>query len=310
MKKKNKWKLYFHSSNTKRIRNVYIHPVILILFLLILTASFAGFCRSVKLIFTYAYARYGLYNEKIENSDLLKKISFLNKFFETYDNNVSKIVMFEDKARLKFGMNSINNDIRQAGIGGKPSLEQILDKMFDDPVVQEADNLEKKVNTLLRQITIQDTTFSRMVSHIKTQHSRWAQTPSIWPTQGRITSAFGYRFHPLLAQNKFHEGIDIGNNEWTPIKATADGIISYVGFKQHYGNTVIIDHVGSGYSTVYAHLREQCVKEGQVVKRGEKVGYMGSTGRSTGPHLHYEVRKLNKHTNPMNYILPDNIVVD
>ena len=310
MKKKNKWTLYFHSSNTKSIKNLYIPPIVFTLFLLIFTACLAGFCRSVKLIITYAHARYCLYNEKIENIGLIKKISFLNKFFEKYENKVSQLVDFEDDARLKYGMNLVSNDMRQAGIGGKPSLEQIIDKMFYDPVVQNADNLEKKVFTLLRQISIQDTTFSRMVNHVKTQYSRWAQIPSIWPTKGRITSAFGYRFHPLLAQNKFHEGIDIGNHRWTPIKTTADGIISYAGTKIHYGKVVIVDHVGSGYSTVYAHLQEQCVKEGQVVKRGERVGYLGSTGRSTGPHLHYEVRKLNRHTNPMNYILPDDIIVD
>jgi murein DD-endopeptidase MepM/ murein hydrolase activator NlpD len=310
MKKRNKWTLYFHSSNTKSIRNIYIPTIVFILFLLVFTVSLAGFCRSVKLIFTYAYARYCLYNEKIENIELIKKISFLKKFFEMYENQVCQLINFEDETRLKYGMNSISNDIRQAGIGGKPSLEQLIDKMFDDPVVQNADNLENKVTTLLRQISIQDTTFSRMTNHVKTQFRRWAQTPSIWPVKGRITSAFGYRFHPLLSQNKFHEGIDIGNNKWSPINATADGIISYVGTKRYYGKTVIIDHMGSGYSTVYAHLQEQCVKEGQVVKRGEKVGYLGSTGRSTGPHLHYEVRKLNRHTNPMNYILPDDIIVD
>jgi murein DD-endopeptidase MepM/ murein hydrolase activator NlpD len=108
----------------------------------------------------------------------------------------------------------------------------------------------------------------------------------------------------------FHEGLDIANLRWTPIFVTADGIVNFVGYRGNYGTSVMVNHRGSGYTTVYAHLEQSAVVEGQVVKRGELIGYLGNSGRSTGPHLHYEVRKFNRFDNPMKYILPMDYIVD
>ena len=142
------------------------------------------------------------------------------------------------------------------------------------------------------------------------QDDRWAQRPSIWPARGRTTSTFGYRYHPFMRGMVFHEGLDIANKIWTPIFATADGIVYSVAWRGNYGTSIMINHRGSGYITVYAHLRQSAVVEGQVVKRGELIAYLGNSGMSTGPHLHYEVRKFNKHVNPMKHILPMDIIVD
>jgi murein DD-endopeptidase MepM/ murein hydrolase activator NlpD len=207
-------------------------------------------------------------------------------------------------------MNTISDDIRLAGVGGRPSLDQMVTNWLEDPEVRKADALEMKFSTLLRQIHLQDSTFSRMVSHVSMQFDRWSQMPSIWPCRGRITSPFGYRFHPFMGGLVFHEGIDIANAVWTPIFATADGIVTSVGYRGNYGTSVFISHRGSGYSTVYAHLEQTGVVEGQVLKRGELVGYLGNSGRTTGPHLHYEVRNNEKFEDPMKYILPMDIIVD
>jgi murein DD-endopeptidase MepM/ murein hydrolase activator NlpD len=115
---------------------------------------------------------------------------------------------------------------------------------------------------------------------------------------GRITSGFGMRRHPLLGYNKLHTGVDFGAARGTPIKAAGDGRVSHVGWRGAYGRTVIINH-GRSYSTLYAHMSKTAqLKVGQRVRQGQVIGYVGTTGRSTGPHLHYEVRRAGKAVNP------------
>lgn len=310
MRQSNRWSFYYISSGSSKVKQVKIPGIFFILFLVILVASIFGFARSIYFLATYGYARFGLHNEKIENKELIKKIDFLDKLSGKYSDKIETLVAFEGNVRKKFGMNTINDDIRKAGVGGRPSLEQLINTSLEDPNVRKASLIEEKIAGLLRQIDLQDTTFSRMANHVMMQNDRWAQRPSIWPTRGRVTSGFGYRSHPFMGIKVFHEGLDIANEVWTPVFTTADGIVSFVGTRIHYGTSVMINHRGSGYKTVYAHLEKASVEEGQVVKRGELIGYIGNTGRSTGPHLHYEVRKFNKYENPMKYILPLDVIVD
>jgi murein DD-endopeptidase MepM/ murein hydrolase activator NlpD len=128
--------------------------------------------------------------------------------------------------------------------------------------------------------------------------------------QGRITSSYGYRVHPFVGVTLFHEGIDIANAIWTPISAAAQGVVTFTGYRGHYGTSVIITHKETGYQTIYAHLQQSSVIEGQRIRRGDLIGYMGTSGRSTGPHLHYEIRKNNRTVNPMEYILPLEFIID
>lgn len=310
MKKKNSVAYYLYSPDATITERIRIPKYVIFLVVTVFLISLAGFYRTVSIFYNYAYARFGLINERNENKALLQKLLFLNKYTETYGKRIKELIAFEDKTRLKFGMNTINEDIRLVGIGGSPSLDRYAKSLLADPMIRKAEILERKIETILRQITLQDTTFSRLSNHVAMQHDRWAQRPSIWPAKGRITSSFGFRIHPFEGVKKFHDGLDIANNIWTPVYVTADGIVDYVGFRGYYGTTVAIDHRGSSYSTVYAHLQESAVKEGQVVKRGELIGYLGNSGRSTGSHLHYEVLKFGRHENPINYILPTDMVID
>lgn len=136
---------------------------------------------------------------------------------------------------------------------------------------------------------------------IAAAQARQAATPSIWPTTGAITSGFGYRQNPFGWGKQFHSGIDIGASTGTPIYATAKGVVNFAGYQSGYGYVVFINH-GYGYSTTYAHMSKFVVKRGQAVQKGQLIGYVGSTGRSTGPHLHYEVRINGRTQNPMNYL--------
>jgi murein DD-endopeptidase MepM/ murein hydrolase activator NlpD len=127
-------------------------------------------------------------------------------------------------------------------------------------------------------------------------------TPSIWPVKGFLCSCFGFRRDPINRTIKMHEGYDIANKLGTPVHATADGIVIFAGIETGYGNMISLDH-GYGISTNYAHLSAILVHEGDRVRRGQKIGLMGSTGRSIGSHLHYEVRINRVPVDPCNYIL-------
>ncbi len=126
-------------------------------------------------------------------------------------------------------------------------------------------------------------------------------TPSIWPTFGYMTAGFGERLHPVYGKKEFHRGIDIANHPGTSVYAAAYGRIEFAGWKDGYGYTIIIDH-GYGYKTKYAHLKNIYVKVGTYVRRGELIGTIGSTGLTTGPHLHYEVLVTDKPVNPWGYL--------
>lgn len=125
--------------------------------------------------------------------------------------------------------------------------------------------------------------------------------PSIWPTEGKISSLFGMRLHPISKQNKFHEGVDIANLKSTDIIATADGTVEFSGKKSGYGKAVIVNH-GNGFKTLYAHASELIVSKGNTVKKGMLIAHMGSTGMSTGPHLHYEIRLNDEPIDPMMFV--------
>ena len=128
-----------------------------------------------------------------------------------------------------------------------------------------------------------------------------ASTPSIWPTKGWLSSRFGYRTSPFTGKKEFHRGIDISTRMGAPVVAVADGIISDIGWDHGYGKLLSIKH-GYGLVTRYAHLKKALVKKGQYVKRGETIGLVGNSGRSTGPHLHYEVHLNRIAVNPLRYV--------
>jgi murein DD-endopeptidase MepM/ murein hydrolase activator NlpD len=133
---------------------------------------------------------------------------------------------------------------------------------------------------------------------VERRHALAAATPSIWPVAGWLSSSYGTRTDPFNDEKSFHPGLDISADYGTPVLATADGTIENAGLSGAYGNMVVVDH-GFGITTKYGHLSRIAVGNGQPIKRGDILGYVGSTGRSTGPHLHYEIWMNGRLTNPM-----------
>ena len=136
--------------------------------------------------------------------------------------------------------------------------------------------------------------------YLRIQKDLYLATPKGCPVEGSISSPYGKRENPITGNEGFHSGIDISASPGAPILATAEGVVSHSGWTPHSGNVVVLEH-GCGFSTIYAHNKKNAVKLGQKVKRGEVIGYVGSTGNSTGPHVHYEVWKDGKHVNPQHY---------
>ncbi len=145
-------------------------------------------------------------------------------------------------------------------------------------------------------------------NELKSREKILRHTPSIKPMRGFISSGFGMRIDPLTGTKKMHEGVDICAPKGTPVRASADGRVKFAGWERGFGKVVVIDHIW--FETRYAHLDEILVRVGQKVKRGDIIGKCGRTGRTTGTHLHYEVRVAGKPVDPMNYILPERICVD
>lgn len=284
--------------------------VIIILLVVSSIIGLAGMARLIWYTGSCVSAKFGVYEARRDNHGLIKKINFLNRFINQETEKVNSLVAFEDRIRLQYGMDRISEDVRKAGVGGRPERDDLLHATMLDPVLIRAEAVRESLVVLLRKAELQDSTLTRVSDNVSKIHSTWSQRPSIWPTQGRITSGFGYRFHPILGHTLFHDGIDIANKIWTPIHATANGIVKFVGRKKYFGRVVMINHPKSDCETVYAHLHQFAVSDGQVVRRGELIGYMGNSGRSTGSHVHYEVRKSKRKVNPQNFILPTDAIVD
>lgn len=157
------------------------------------------------------------------------------------------------------------------------------------------------IENLKNQIRLTMENVGEIRDYLSQQRDIYVSTPKGWPVAGRITSNYGYREHPKSGKRDFHGGIDIASGPGDPIVATADGIVSFAGWSGGNGNLVVIEH-GFKFSTFYAHNKAVNVKVGQQVKRGDIISYLGSTGNSTGPHVHYEVWQAGKSLNPYKFL--------
>jgi murein DD-endopeptidase MepM/ murein hydrolase activator NlpD len=180
------------------------------------------------------------------------------------------------------------------GVGGVPRAETTPPSV---DVAASLLSLDREVGKLTEKS-------SKLESFFQSQKQLLASTPSIWPVHGYLSEKFGNRIDPFTGQRDFHPGLDISTPRGTKIMAPADGVVVFCGQKNGYGNALVIDH-GYGVVTRYGHLDGFNVRPGQRVRRGDVIGFVGSTGRSTAPHLHYEVWVDDQARNPIQYIIDE-----
>lgn len=163
-------------------------------------------------------------------------------------------------------------------------------------------SVKEGLERLSKQAAVQERILDELSQAAEQRSSRWASTPSIWPVKGWVTSGFGPRISPFTEKPAWHDGLDIGAAPNTPVRAPAQGRITSVGYDPKLGNMVRVDH-GFGVETIYGHLAKALAKEGQRVERGDVIALVGSSGLSTGPHLHYMVKLNGQALDPAKYIL-------
>jgi murein DD-endopeptidase MepM/ murein hydrolase activator NlpD len=293
------------TSQFKQLKVPYLLTRGLLVFILLLI--FGGSAVSYYMVTNYR----NMSQRVFELPGIKKETVDQNILVERYEQDitdlrqmVSRLKLVNAKLMLMAGVENPSDAQVNFGVGGADGEMEFsnivsgFEKESEEIVLRKIDNLTK-----LRDDAVdQEELSQRLMEYFQDQKTVLASTPSIWPVKGWVTSGFGMRKSPFTGKRVMHSGIDIATKTGTPIAAPADGIVSYSGKKGAYGNVLVIDH-GYGYVTFFGHCSKLGKKVGEKVKRGDVVAYVGSSGRSTGPHLHYEVRVNGVATNPTKFIL-------
>lgn len=241
-----------------------------------------------------------------DNTIMQSQYEILNKKFILLENTIKDLENRDSKIyRVIFEAEPIPQSIRMAGYGGSEKYNNLEGYGNSELVIEST----KRLDDLARRAYIQSKSYDEIIKLAKDKEKMLQSIPSIMPLSNkdlkRTASGWGYRIHPIYKIRKFHYGMDFTAPTGTEIYATGDGKITVIkSSRRGYGKKIEIDH-GFGYKTLYAHLSGFNVTRGQKVKRGDVIGYVGSTGTSTAPHLHYEVIKNNKKVDPKNYYFND-----
>jgi septal ring factor EnvC (AmiA/AmiB activator) len=277
-----------------------------------------GAAGAVFLIF-FSFIIYGYFNLKsvsVDTGKLQREIQAQKTEIEgqrlqierfTLDINglkgkLADLKKFEKKIRIIANIEDADKQDGLFGIGG--SIPEDLDPKI--ALKENNESLLREMHSQTSQLKVASTRqkedFESLLKHFEKQRSLLASTPAIRPVKGWVTSKFGYRKSPYTDLREFHKGLDIAARKGTPIISSANGVVSFAGRKGLLGNVVVIDH-GHGMVTRYAHAHKTLVNRFQKVKRGDVIALVGNTGRSTGPHLHYEVHLNGVPVNPQKYIM-------
>ena len=297
---------YYYDTKTlsyKRIQLSKLNKIKKLLYFLV-GSAFTGTVMSVAFFQFFDSPKEKILNREIKQlisqyeitQDKLHQVETVLDDLQQRDDNIYRVI---------FEADPIPRSIRKAGYGGVNRYQELTGYKNSDLII----STTEKIDQVTKQLYIQSKSFDDIIELAKNKEKMLAAMPAIQPVSNkdlsRMASGYGYRIHPIYKTNKFHAGMDFSAKSGTPIYATGDGTIHKVRrSKRGYGNHVIIDH-GFGYKTLYAHMSKYTVERGQRIKRGDVIGYVGSTGTSVAPHLHYEVHKDGKKINPVNFYYND-----
>jgi len=273
-------------------------------------SMFLGVTITASLLLHFAYTSfYNTPKEEMllnEKQELVTKYEILNDQFKDIDLIIKDIQQRDDYFyRTIFELEPIPASVRKAGFGGTNRYIDLEGFESSNVMIETF----KRLDIISKKIYVQSKSFDTVIELAKNKEKMIAAIPAIQPVAlkdfNRISDYFGARNDPFTGKRKMHHGMDFTGPEGADIFATGDGVVVEAGYSLYgYGNRITVDH-GYGYKTIYAHLQKIKVDIGQKVNRGDVIGLLGNTGRSTGAHLHYEVRLYNKTINPINYYFND-----
>jgi|TARA_B110000240_G_scaffold160044_1_gene178619 murein DD-endopeptidase MepM/ murein hydrolase activator NlpD len=295
---------YYYDEDTLSYRKITINKSdsyrrILFTFLGVILIAFFGFIGFSQIITSPSERA-----QKRELENLKFHYKLIDKRLEESSGILSQLQERDNNIyRSYFEANPIPEEQRKAGFGGVNRYKNLEGFDNSDLITK----LTKEVDILSKQMVVQSKSLDEIVALAKDKEVMLASIPAILPIKkGDFYVASGYkmRMHPILKINKFHKGMDFTAPKGTPIYASGDGVIFRAQRSKTFGQVVYIDH-GYGYKTIYAHMSKMAVKRGQSIRRGDLIGYVGNTGLSVAPHLHYEVHKNNVALNPINFYYGD-----
>jgi murein DD-endopeptidase MepM/ murein hydrolase activator NlpD len=299
---KDYFNILIFGQKTSRTRHLRIHKktfkigLYLLAFGLLSTIFF--FCDYIQV----RKKTFELNHLRLETQEQRSKIHFFSSKIEDLEGQLSKLKDFDKKIRIIANLEKGQEATSFMGMGG-PSPSDVREKLKGEKdekgLVQQ---MRTDIERLKSEAASREESLSELERLLQTKKDVLISTPSIWPVQGWVTSGFGFRMNPFTGLNQMHEGMDISNRPGTLVVAPADGIISDIGSDWAHGKILVISH-GFGMVSRYSHLNKVLVRVGQKVKRGDKIAEVGMSGKTTGPHLHYEVRLNGIPVNPMRYIL-------
>ena len=297
---------YYYNTNTLRYEK--LETPVQVKLLRIFGFIAAAFVTAAIISFV-AFRFIGSPNEKllrIENERMRDRYKVLDEQLKSMQQQLQELEKRDNNVyRSIFEANPIPDSIRAKKME-KQTEAASVESMNDNELVS---SITSTLNNLSSRVEAQQTSYDEIDNLLKNKEQLLSHTPAIQPVSNkdleRIASGFGYRIDPIYKTVKMHEGLDFTAPTGTPIYATADGIVTTAGNTgDGYGNHVIINH-GFGYETLYGHMVRVKAKQGQHVKRGEIIGYVGSTGKSSGPHCHYEVHKNGQKIDPIYFFYND-----
>jgi murein DD-endopeptidase MepM/ murein hydrolase activator NlpD len=247
-----------------------------------------------------------LYEKRLDEfksnyKNVTSNLDILKERLSQIDAQMEKIEEKDKAVRTYAGMPEIDKDIRKLGIGGRSLESEIFNDNLAPAVNRELSVLEMDVERLSREVNFELSSYASIYDKVRDDIQRITHIPSIRPVNGGyMNSSFGYRNDPIDGVRRFHQGQDITVSTGAPIYAPADGKVKRAYYVGGFGNHIKLDH-GFGYTTILAHMSKLYVKYGQKVNRGDIIGLSGNTGRSTAPHLHYEIHYYGTPQNPLDY---------
>ena len=275
-------------------------------------AAVTFFCMLTFMITVRYFIKQGEFNDvQLQNRFLEGKLQLVQDKLASSEATLVRIQNFEQKLRVLAkldqqpvvgGFGPITGEEQEIFLKGQKDAASSTNAIDDAKHGFRVKSMEITADELVSRSSMQEQSLQQLYELLKDQRSILSSTPSVWPAKGWVTSRFGYRTSPFTGESQAHAGIDIAAPTGTRVIAPADGVVTSVTYEDGYGKVLTINH-GYGVTTKYGHNSEILVKSGQRIRRGETLSLIGSTGRATGPHLHYEVRMNGIPVNPSRYIL-------